>query len=123
MKAQELRIGNWFRGDDTSQGHHQITAYEIFDFHTDPLDDYYQPIPLTEEWLLKFGEIKAPNSTIYCGDQDTESYVWKVNLKEHYVYEGIDAMCNIISWQPIKYVHQLQNLYFALTGEELTIKE
>ena len=22
----------------------------------------------------------------------------------------------------IKYVHQLQNLYFALTGEELTIK-
>ena len=23
----------------------------------------------------------------------------------------------------IKYVHQLQNLYFALTGEELTIKD
>ena len=23
----------------------------------------------------------------------------------------------------IKYVHQLQNLYFALTGEELTIKQ
>jgi len=26
-------------------------------------------------------------------------------------------------WVNIKHVHQLQNLYFALTGEELTIKE
>ncbi len=26
-------------------------------------------------------------------------------------------------WVNIKHVHQLQNLYFALTGKELTIKE
>jgi len=28
-----------------------------------------------------------------------------------------------ISEKEVKYIHQLQNLYFALSGEELTIKD
>lgn len=37
-------------------------------------------------------------------------------------YESVDGS-NSVYCKEIKYVHQLQNLFFALTGEELTIKE
>lgn len=65
--------------------------------------------PLTEEWLEKFGlspdwtwKINEPvRGTIF---QDGKAYGWNHNI-------------------PLQYVHQLQNLYFALTGEELTIKQ
>jgi hypothetical protein len=30
---------------------------------------------------------------------------------------------SIVTLKSIKHVHQLQNLYFALTGEELTLKQ
>ena len=36
---------------------------------------------------------------------------------------GIKGMLGVIKPAECDYVHQLQNLYFALTGEELTIKE
>lgn len=78
----------------------------------------YEPIPLTEEWLLKFG--------CYTSNWDdntsfrlsvNEHYVLTINLEfETYEIGDLDIL-------PIKYVHQLQNLYFALTGEELTIKQ
>lgn len=82
--------------------------------------DEIEPIPLTEEWLVKFGFKLQP---------------LKNNTKEWYfIARGKFSMNNergFWSHSPIyledvlqiQYVHQLQNLYFALTGEELTIKE
>jgi len=76
----------------------------------------FKPIPLTEEWLLKFGFKKFENYEIYnkgdfqCDktqpEQEEEGY-W-------FFIEGYAVN--------IKYVHQLQNLYFVLCGEELIIK-
>lgn len=76
-----------------------------------------KPIPLTEEWLLKFGFEK---SNVYCfGNRkliieslmgDRHSCRYRINLNES------------IWISELHYVHQLQNLYFALTGEELTFK-
>ena len=80
--------------------------------------DEVEFIPLTEEWLLKFGLEKLDidlykidneyfilffNETYYIADED-----WK--NKKRIIGKGLI------------YVHQLQNLYFALTGEELTLK-
>lgn len=80
------------------------------------------PIPLTEEWLLKFGfEHKFDN--IY-------TYPFRIsdNLVVEMKFEGwpenISLFTNgFFSSNSARYVHQLQNLYFALTGEELTIQE
>jgi len=70
------------------------------------------PIPLTEEWLVKLGAI-------------SNSY------QDRYEFDVIHIECNktrgvtelwIERMPHIKYIHQLQNLYFALTGQELPIK-
>lgn len=67
--------------------------------------DLIKPIPITEEWLLKFGFEK---DNMYWIDDTNIGFTFYKNGK--------------IEWnQPkhIKYVHELQNLYFALTGKEL----
>jgi hypothetical protein len=84
----------------------------------------YFGIKLTEEWLLKFGFIDHGSCFNLSkrellghdfGDfavskyDDTQMKVWRGNR-----YIGV---CHI------EFVHHLQNLYFALTGEELTIKK
>jgi hypothetical protein len=112
MEAKDLRIGNWYLGDCTEGKFHQITANEILDFNDDPLDDYYKPIQLTEDWLFKFGfkknqrdiRFKRLGSIVL---KSTEKG-FKFNYGESITY--------------IHFVHQLQNLNFALNGNELTLK-
>ena len=76
-------------------------------------------IPLTEEWLLKFGFnfVKSTHDEAECYD-----YFYNLlylNMANHSI--SINGKC-VLSFIP-DYIHQLQNLYFALTGEELTIKQ
>jgi len=78
------------------------------------LPEKYKPIPLNEEWLVKFGFEKDKSAFIY-------GYYALYN-NEIYWSGGVYSACDSISNIEIKYVHQLQNLIFALTGEELTLK-
>jgi hypothetical protein len=90
-----------------------------------------EPIPLNEEWFIKFGfkedkfDFKIPISP--CGvcelniiPQDEEYSDCSVCVTQNEA--EIDGANNVFL-SDIKYVHQLQSLYFALTGEELTINE
>lgn len=117
MESKELRIGNWFQEDMTCGSYAQITAEQILDLDNDPLDDFYQPIPLTEEWLLKFGFKKDLGNDLYLESTSTSFFVWQNNRVELLDDENNICICHC------QYVHQLQNLYFALTGEELTINK
>lgn len=81
----------------------------------------YKPIELTEEWLLKFGFIpnKYKDEYTIC-PYGKNTYV----LDKEYTDKGEWDFCYEEAYLvTIKYVHQLQNLYFALTGEELTDAE
>lgn len=114
MKANELRIGNLLQG----------YSGQLFEITIDDLmiiengDSKAKPIPLTEEWLLKFGFVKHSSNPFWFKKDDLcVSLVGKVEL---------------ISWDmqifridaEIKSAHQLQNLYFALTGgKELELNE
>lgn len=70
-----------------------------------------KPIPLTEEWLLKFGF-------------EYKSYGYGEKEWKQWNYKGFNLNgFEYSSYLKIDYLHQLQNLYFALTNEELTIKE
>ena len=69
----------------------------------------YKPIPLTEEWLLKFGFDSMFSGAGY----------HKNGVEIGNNHNGFYILAT--SYQ-IEFIHQLQNLYFALTGEELTIK-
>jgi len=117
MKASELRIGNIVRYG----ANNRVLDAELFLQllkYTTPFD----PIPLTEEWLLKFGFDKV-------GIALTSIAIAPLNLPCTFnlpntpfsfcqgkliLTTGTGDFC-----VNIEYVHQLQNLYFALTGEEL----
>lgn len=114
MKANELRIGNIVlrkeflhsnlencRFDKIVVTHNDINACHIYNRH-------FEPIPLTEEWLFKFRFVYNPHSSEFHG----KNMIFHNWIKDR----------GYVSWgsTQIKYVHQLQNLYFALTGEELT---
>ena len=120
MKATDLRIGNWYKGDCTAQKYWQITAQEILDFYDDPIDDYFQPIEITKEWLLKFGFEYSEffkNYKVKAGDY-FNSVKWDDEENEWwYNNDSSDAGCYYVSC--IKYVHELQNLYFAINKQEL----
>jgi hypothetical protein len=104
MKASELRIGNYVYFED---------KLLKFDFEMGWNFDYIKPIPLTEEWLLKFGFEK---DGIYY--ENAHLQLSKMTSKN-----GYDCYCTDLDFSifmtELKHVHQLQNLYFALTNEEL----
>ena len=73
------------------------------------------PIPLTEEWLVKFGFELNDSSWEIDNGKYVDLQHWGDGDYRHVSNRGC---CIAI----IETVSQLQNLYFALTGEELTIK-
>lgn len=126
VKVNELRVGNivdyfsdnadhWYNGKALSEN-------DLLCLLLDK-GDHADPIPLTEEWLTKFGWIwneecksfeKYPNG-------DARMHMSFRQLSSSYTMFNYVLSATIA--ERIYYVHQLQNLYFALTGEELTIKE
>lgn len=101
MDARELRIGNWVSFEDLEI---QVECLPI-DYNYDNL----QPIELTEDWLVKLGFEK------YHPDKFTKGLM-VITVYEHgCLYLANQRHVNF------HYVHQLQNLYFALTGQELTL--
>jgi len=123
MTPQELRIGNYVHTDDVFNG--MIESISMTgkaccwgrdeNWHpTDALDSYghhrISPVPITEEWLKRFGFEKDNNFTWLTVEMNIQQRV-----DGFYIWLGSDLK--------IEHVHQLQNLYFALTGEELTPKQ
>jgi hypothetical protein len=125
MKATDLRIGNLFYYRVVDQLDERKEWFEVSEIDYDDLrvigikdemNQDYQPIPLTEEWLLKFGF-------------ETSKRLWDSFSRSYYYLSKKDKLCfnlheskNIFymyEYKHIKHVHQLQNLYFALTGTEL----
>jgi hypothetical protein len=108
-----------------NEGHHQVDGDDISYYETKVGSGHFDPIPLTEEWLLKFGFKKERHFDLIVYAIHPTDGILRSLLAIAYHEDG-EHFCNINDkWIPnkIKHVHQLQNLYFALTGEELIIKE
>lgn len=116
MKASELRIGNLVWLKSKSMPYVISSGHDIEEIDDAPEGFDATPIELTEEWLLKFGFEKVKGGisfdkgklSIYLGDT---------------ILSGKNGRTYFNSWAILeespKYIHQLQNLWFALTGEEL----
>jgi hypothetical protein len=114
MKANELRIGNYVNEWSAADKKYYVDKIDV-DLLRGIIEDWTecQPIPLTEEWLLKFGfEKNVFNRWVH----------WNFDLLLHEDGEWFESD-ELPMFIFLKHVHQLQNLYFALTGEELTLKE
>ena len=121
MKANELRIGNWYDHNGIPKQATPNTIEEVWESER----SWCKPIPLTEEWLLKFGfeyryagwfEMRSRFNGDYF-EMNFHIITKEIHLLQDSGRKYEVHLCNI------KHVHQLQNLYFALTGEELTINE
>ena len=72
-----------------------------------------KPIPINEDLLCKLGFNKTGGTYELCNGLIELVYA------KNAMYEVIEGQWKSI--ENIKYLHQLQNLYFALTGRELTV--
>ena len=119
MKANELRIGNliWENYGGIYMVR-EIREKEVIISKTKTTIavgykySEVKVIELTEEWLLKFGFEKCLNQ--YKKLTETQPFII-LFLEEQFQYDDLRYRTNL------KYVHQLQNLYFSLTGKELTL--
>lgn len=141
MTANELRIGNLVDlGNRIAKvieiGHLACVVVDLEETQ-DTLEDYERtkPIPLTEEWLLKLGFEKIENKL----SESWYELKYLSNEHEPMITSWVSILINTETWScvicdefpeeigantktKIEYVHQLQNLYFALVGEELNFK-
>jgi len=127
MKASELRVGNYVQTN--YEGILQVVnvnsaGLEYIDAHKPNFSaigrfelSSVSGIPLTEEILLKCGFVEKKKwfykEKFLLGYMTTDE-----NLQAEWKFGGVEGTWNLLN---LKYLHQLQNLYFALTGEELEI--
>jgi hypothetical protein len=116
INPRELRIGNWVNIIKSLYpeeiGIQQLTATGIMysEVKDDESDLICDPIPITTEILEKCGfyridsELAGENLWFH-----SPIHIYVLNNK--FQHDGYD--------REIKSLHQLQNLHFALTGEEL----
>jgi hypothetical protein len=116
VKAQELRIGNWV--ELKNSGRLKVDADNIGDVVNNPA--IFNPIPLSPEVLTACGfeKIGEDGYIIYeFEDEKNPNEGFRVEYEGEgyaYYYPSNTAMD-----VQINYLHQLQNLYYCLTGEEL----
>lgn len=112
LKATDFRVGNTIQYIDVGQDwkDNKVTVDDIAwaASHNDSFNVRFRPILLTPMIMLKYGFRKCS-----CGGYDGPLHL------RRYDNEGV-LRYNYTT--TILYLHQLQNLYFALTGEELKIE-
>jgi len=126
MKATELRLGNWVKIGNIYTKIEGISTWDNLIqnsmFAERELNEF-KPIPLTKEILLKcegydknYGfEI---NETTYLDFTIMGKWLYPCIIQEP---EVSHLSTNCINLERIQHLHQLQNIFFALTGTELEI--
>ena len=126
MEANEIRVGNWLEWNKkpfkVCAIFRSVTENELWAKDNNEL----HPIPLTEELLLKCGfkVLKHEYDSMFLSINILETIIY---LRPSYLggfYWGfvVDKLeCEINDCKRIEYLHQVQNLYWCLVGEELHV--
>ena len=132
FEQRELRIGNLIEYKLNSGSHFvEVNTYllTVIDVGKKPFIDRYKPIPLTEEWLLKFGF----EEIVFDSEETGYGVEYEISIShgsKMVVYDDmsfgienneLDTHWLSLDFDKFEGVHHLQNFYFALTGEELEI--
>lgn len=110
IQAAQFRIGNLYDHSGRVKKVTPIVIESLFERER----FWCKAIPLTEEWLLKLGfsEIGGCNEKDFTNG-DYNIFINSIGEVNFLFFREGDW------YQKISYVHQLQNLYFALTNKEL----
>lgn len=131
MKTSDFRIGNIIQIPGWG-GYREITSLSESTFQASSQSIHISkiiPIPLTKELLTEWLGFDEDSSTNPCKPERLfgPSIPADVTFGHSLTYEEgtgvvVEDFEGGFSGYPAKYLHQLQNLYFALTGTELEIK-
>lgn len=117
LKASELRIGNWLQYTNNHSPTQYFQVESIWGTAVNIVSDIRysnfgnaEPVPLTPDILEKAGF-----------DVSDGYYRKKIRGLHLFILPGKDCHIDGENIVFIEHLHQLQNLYFALTGEELQI--
>lgn len=123
MKANELRIGNWVSDNDGCHGTlisiHEGDSYRVrMGNNVVPLaGNFLNPIPITAGRLRTLGFKKLNNAWVPLDYNPDHYFEWRFTIWNEvgskYSYNSSEFKV------PLKYIHQIQNLYFALIRKEL----
>lgn len=128
MKATQFRIGNLVCWRDSGK-EFEITLQSLYEGAN--LD--WKPLLITKERLLGFGfeEVEMDNGDFFLTIQKNKG--GGIGEYQIWVDLGIENETNVITIYLVcesewlvtknKYIHQLQNLYFALTQKELKLRK
>jgi len=134
MKTNELRIGNYLNGKQGRVIVTEIRTNNSVKIHDNTSSFYVgiclTPIEITKEWLFNFGfkdiGLNMSGSNWLVKEQKG---IWRQAIRIAYNERSEEWSLTLECVSPptlsiarLKYVHQLQNLYFALTGNELNCK-
>ena len=127
IKANELRIGNWVKLNDQEDG--KLVKFKYFSedlrvafFYKEAMGEFTANIAgielspeILEKCGLKNGNSELDRNVFYSTNKHLAQF--SVNISGSFgIYVGVFIALRSVH---LEYLHQLQNLYFALTGEEL----
>lgn len=131
VEANEIRLGNYLL--DRFGEIEELKYVDTYQW----IEGDYSGIPINEEWLVKFGMEMPINDEDFYEDGEAKyddcfnnfKKTHQDGLSATFDYKGLifwaestGFWCNVLNnYTHIKYVHQFQNLIFALSGEELTV--
>ena len=110
---KEIRYGNWIIWKSGSELPCQVALDDFELVFNNP--EQYDPIPITEEWLMKFGFQKSGNYNF----EYNQHSCWKDGTNKQWYFVWYFQRDKF--YKSVQYIHQIQNLYFALTGVEFNV--
>lgn len=121
MKITDLRIGNFVTHPEDWLTEIQLGDFELIHIGVRSISEY-SGFVINEEWMHKFG--------FYCSEG-----VCELNIEDNGYYNGFTLKWSAFNglWlypnegsiclHHVKFIHQLQNLYFSLSEKELELNK
>lgn len=137
MKANDLRIRNWIKYEDKLVQVVQLSSLMILcqrdenQFLVNCAPEVFDPIELTKEVLVKIGFEDRKGyfnySRVFCDENNycDSIHIYYCPMLKHFKFTHDKVKVEELQTMDvynIKYLHQLQNAYYCLTGQELNIE-
>lgn len=118
LKVNDLRIGNLLQRLDGSE--FRVSASDFADIEVTPIQLRPKPIPITEEWSEKLS--KKEWEFVGYGTRKIYQHKLYLSIKLEFSHNWVFVYFNDEMINMKEHVHELQNLYHALTNKELAWK-